>query len=48
MLLGAEDTLVRPTFVRNRAGSYTYSQQAARERTGGGGWCGGGVCGNGQ
>ena len=48
MLLGAEDTLVRLTFVRDRAGSDAYSQQAARERTGGGGWCGGGVCGNGQ
>ena len=48
MLLGAEDTLVRLTFVRDRAGSDAYSQQAARERTGGGGWCGGGVYGNGQ
>ena len=36
MLLGAEDTLVRLTFVRDRAGSDAYSQQAARERTGGG------------
>ena len=48
MLLGAEDTLVRLTFVRDRAGSDAYSQQAARERTGGGAWCGGGVYGMGQ
>ena len=41
MLLGAEDTLVRLTFVRDRAGSDAYSQQAARERTGGGAGVGG-------
>ena len=45
-LLGGD--AARLTFVRERAGSDAYSQQAARERTGGGGWCGGGVYGNGQ